>query len=102
MATAQGTSFGAELKRLRRAAGLTQQGLARRAGVSARAISDLERHPDRAPRPDTATLLADALVLDQGDRARLRTIAWPESALPATPMLDDKAEGPLAYGLPSP
>ena len=53
--------FGAILKRLRLAAGLTHDGLAERAGLSARAISDLERGVNRAPRRDTLTSLADAL-----------------------------------------
>jgi transcriptional regulator with XRE-family HTH domain len=35
--------FGALLKRHRLAAGITQEGLAERAGISARAVSDLER-----------------------------------------------------------
>ena len=36
-------SFGALLKRQRLAAGLTQEALAERAGLSAKAVSDLER-----------------------------------------------------------
>jgi predicted ATPase/DNA-binding XRE family transcriptional regulator len=78
-------SFGALLRRLRLAAGLTQEALAERAGVSARAVSDLERHPDRLPRLDSATLLADALALDSDARARFLAAARPEVAVPATP-----------------
>ncbi len=40
--------FGRLLKRFRRAAGLSQEALAARAGVSGRTISDLERGPLRA------------------------------------------------------
>lgn len=55
--------FGALLRRLRRRAGLTQEALAERAGVSARTISDLERGTNTAPRIETSRLLADALAL---------------------------------------
>ena len=48
MAT-QGTAFGALLRRLRLAAGLTQERLAERAGVSAKAIIALENDPARQP-----------------------------------------------------
>src|SRR5260221_5853849 len=82
MATVQGTPFGALLKRLRLAAGLTQQGLSDRAGVSARAISDLERQPERSPRPETVSLLADALGLEQEARAQLQAAAWAGNSLP--------------------
>ena len=43
------TPFG-ELLRQRRLAALTQDALAERAGISAKAVSDLERDPDRTPR----------------------------------------------------
>ena len=53
-------SFAALLKRQRLAAGLTQEALAERAGLSAKAVGDLERDPDRSPR------------LGDGDAARRR------------------------------
>jgi transcriptional regulator with XRE-family HTH domain len=68
-------SFGELLRQRRLAAGLTQEALAERAGVSAKAISDLERDPDRTPRLYTLGLLADALGLDPGGRAGLLTAA---------------------------
>lgn len=80
MAATASTSFGAVLRRLRLAAGLTQEALAERAGVSAKAVSELERHPSRTPRLDTVTLLAEALGLDTGQRADLLVAARPESA----------------------
>jgi transcriptional regulator with XRE-family HTH domain len=43
-------TFAALLKRHRLAAGLTQEALAERAGLSPRAVSDLERDPARTPR----------------------------------------------------
>jgi predicted ATPase/DNA-binding CsgD family transcriptional regulator len=59
------------LRRLRLAAGLSQQELAERADLSARNISDLERGVRRRPHPATARRLADGLGLEDGDRARL-------------------------------
>ena len=74
--------FGALLKRHRLAAGLTQEALAERAGLSAKAVSDLERDPDRLPRLATVTLLADALGADQEARAELLAAARPPAARP--------------------
>jgi predicted ATPase/DNA-binding XRE family transcriptional regulator len=74
------TAFGERLRQRRLAAGLTQEALADRAGVSAKAISDLERDPDRTPRLDTVGLLADALGLGPGERAGLLAAARPEPA----------------------
>ena len=71
-------SFGELLRRRRQAAGLTQEALAERAGVSAKAISDLERDPDRTPRLDTVVLLADALGLDRAERQSLLAVARPD------------------------
>ena len=56
MAT-EGTAFGALLRRLRLAAGLTQERLAERAGVSAKAVIALENDPARTPRLETVTRL---------------------------------------------
>jgi predicted ATPase/DNA-binding XRE family transcriptional regulator len=68
-------SFGAYLRRLRRAAALSQEELAERAGLSARGISDLERGARRTPRLTTVRLLADGLGLDAADRAALTQAA---------------------------
>jgi transcriptional regulator with XRE-family HTH domain len=59
----------AELLRLaRRRAGLSQEELAERAGLSARAISSLERGINRSPRRDTLDMLAGALGLSADER----------------------------------
>jgi len=58
----------AQLKRHRGAAGLTQEELAARAGVSVRSIGDLERGAGHRPRKDTVALLAEALGLPPGER----------------------------------
>lgn len=52
------------LRRHRVAAGLTQAELAERAGISERAVSDLERGLKRSPRRATLALLAEALALE--------------------------------------
>jgi predicted ATPase/DNA-binding XRE family transcriptional regulator len=65
--------FGTELQRLRRAAGLSQQELAERAGLSLRGIADLERGARRAPYPATVRRLVQALELNEVDRAALLT-----------------------------
>ncbi|MFN8511035.1 MAG: helix-turn-helix domain-containing protein [Thermomicrobiales bacterium] len=87
MTQAEAVSFGALLRRLRLAAGLTQEGLAERAGVSAGAVSDLERNPARLPRLDSVALLADALGLDAAERARFVAAARPEATAPAAPVV---------------
>ncbi|PYO39393.1 MAG: XRE family transcriptional regulator, partial [Gemmatimonadetes bacterium] len=71
MATDTGLTFGELLRRARQAAGLTQEVLAERAGLSVRGIADLERGARRAPYPDTVRRLAEALHLAAPDRAPL-------------------------------
>ncbi|HYZ05026.1 MAG TPA: tetratricopeptide repeat protein [Rubrobacter sp.] len=63
--------FGARLRRLREAAGLTQEELAERAGLRARGISDLERGARNRPYPHTVRSLADALELAENERSSL-------------------------------
>jgi transcriptional regulator with XRE-family HTH domain len=62
-------AFGAMLLRLRAEAGLTQEQLAARAGLSPNAIAALERGRRRAPRGATVELLAGALELEGDTRA---------------------------------
>ena len=69
--------FGELLRRHRLAAGLTQEALAERAGLSAKAVSDLERDPARTPRLETVGLLADALGAGPDERAALLAAARP-------------------------
>ena len=58
-----GLGFAGLLRQLRTEAQLTQEELAASAGLSLRAVSDLERGIHRTARKDTAGLLADALGL---------------------------------------
>jgi tetratricopeptide (TPR) repeat protein/transcriptional regulator with XRE-family HTH domain len=67
--------FGDALRRLRAEAGLTQEQLAEAAGVSPRAVSDLERGVNRTARRPTARLLADALGLAGSARADFEAAA---------------------------
>jgi tetratricopeptide (TPR) repeat protein/transcriptional regulator with XRE-family HTH domain len=68
-------SFATLLRRQRRAAGLTQEELAARAGMSAHGIADLEAGRRRSPRRDTVEMLADALALTGQDRAAFEAAA---------------------------
>jgi non-specific serine/threonine protein kinase len=69
--TESGGSFGAILRHYRRAAELTQEELAERAGISARSVSDLERGTSHTPRRDTVKLIIHALGLDDDERITL-------------------------------
>jgi predicted ATPase/DNA-binding CsgD family transcriptional regulator/transcriptional regulator with XRE-family HTH domain len=72
MATGDETGrFGVLLRRHRTAAALSQEELAERAGVSRRAVADLERGAHHSPHPATVRQLADALKLNEADRAAL-------------------------------
>lgn len=75
----QGVGFGGLLRRHRREAGLSQEGLAELAGLSVDAIAALERGRRRAPRAHTLRLLADALRLGDPERSLLTTEARREA-----------------------
>jgi predicted ATPase/transcriptional regulator with XRE-family HTH domain len=85
--------FGELLRRYRVAAGLTQEALAERAGMSARGVSDLERGVHGLPRQDTLRLLLDALALAPGERATLAAAARRPAALRTRPAPDDARRG---------
>ena len=84
------SSFGHYLRQLRQAAGLTQEELAERAGLTADGIGVLERGARRRPQPHTVRALATALGLNDDERAALvaavpgRGDAVVEAAAPAT------------------
>jgi predicted ATPase/DNA-binding XRE family transcriptional regulator len=81
--------FGQLLRTLRISAGLTQDALAERAGLSTRGVQDLERGVNQAPRRETVALLAGALGLSPQDRAAL------ESEATATPRRPREATPPI-------
>ena len=73
MAVAQEGSFGAQLRNLREAAGLTQEELALKAGLSPTAVSALERGQRKRP-------------------YRRRIAAWMPTALPGPPSADSPGD----------
>ena len=64
-------SFGSQLRWLRHRAGLSQERLAERAGVSVATIGALEEGVRRRSHPYTVVALADALGLSKDERAGL-------------------------------
>ena len=69
--------FGDQLRQHRSAAGLTQEELAERAGLSRRGIADLERGARRSPHPDTVRRLGHALALDTTELAAMHAAVQP-------------------------
>jgi predicted ATPase/DNA-binding XRE family transcriptional regulator len=67
--------FGPHLRALRRAAGLTQEELAERAGLTANGVSALERGARTRPYPHTVRSLADALGVASDERHRFMAAA---------------------------
>ena len=71
----QTAGLAASLRRLRLAAGMTQEGLAERAGISARTVSDAERGLRETLHGDTAQRLAAALGLAGAQSGQFQAIA---------------------------
>src|SRR6476620_4584474 len=69
------STFATLLRRYRRRARMTQEGLAERAHLSRGAVSSLERGERLAPRKETVALLATALELADADRSALHEAA---------------------------
>src|SRR5436190_15813359 len=88
------TTFGALLRRYRLAAGLTQQTLAERAGISARGVQVLEQGKTR-PQRKTAQRLAAALPISRAERAGFAAAAQPA---PRRRGAADAAPSPAAAG----
>ncbi len=85
--TERDESFGSRLRRLREAAGLTQEELAERAGLSPVAIGKLERGQRRRPYPHTVQALAAALGLSEEERAELAAVVPRRGEAPSAPAL---------------
>jgi predicted ATPase/DNA-binding XRE family transcriptional regulator len=94
-ATAGPGGFAERLRRLRERAALSQEELAGRAGVTAKAIGALERGERRRPHPHTVRALADALGLDARDREELTAAARPAPGPAAPPGPPAPAVGTL-------
>lgn len=86
-------TLGAQLRRYRLEASLTQERLAEKAGISPAGVAALESGRRRAPRLTTISLLAEALDLDPTQRAAL--------ALAAAGRGDDRAGTPAGADTPS-
>src|ERR1700678_1933877 len=78
-----GSRFGVLVQAYRHEAGLTQQELAAKAGLSVAALRDIEQCRRHWPRPRTLAALSDALGLDSEHAAHLVTAgrrpasSWP-------------------------
>ena len=81
----QSAAFGPRLRRLREAAGLTQEELASRAGLTAKAVSALERGERKRPYPHTVRSLAEALELSQQERTVLTEAVPSRDGEPPSP-----------------
>jgi predicted ATPase/DNA-binding XRE family transcriptional regulator len=80
--------FGETLRNYRRAAGMTQEELAERAGISPRSISGLERGEGATPRRDTVAQLVKALGLAGNELAEFQALVVRRRAVsPLVPRL---------------
>ncbi|GAA1434538.1 hypothetical protein GCM10009616_29200 [Microlunatus lacustris] len=94
--------FAGRLRALRERAGLTQEELATRAGLTAHAVSALERGTRTRPYPHTVRALAAALALGTAEQAALvaslpprRTTPAPRPPAPAAPAPGAAAPEPV-------
>jgi transcriptional regulator with XRE-family HTH domain len=99
-------TLGELIKHARLEAGLTQEALAARSGLSARAISDLERNVSQAPRTATLRLLVAALALSPHEREYFEAVARAAQArgrddggAPTSPAPEDGELVPEAPGV---
>ena len=84
MESAAPGEFGRLLRQLRESAALSQEELAERANLSAKAIGALERGERRRPYPNTVRALCAGLELDEADAAALVDALRPGSGDQAT------------------
>lgn len=86
--------FSDPLRRYRLAAGLTQEALAERAGLSSDAVSTLERGARQTPRKETLDLLARALRRGPVERERLGHREHPSPSAPFAEAATAATHGP--------
>ncbi|TYB47513.1 helix-turn-helix domain-containing protein [Nonomuraea sp. PA05] len=91
------SQFGLLLRRFRQEARLTLEELSAASGVSARAISDMERGASRGPQRRTVQALVEALELDDGQRTALTGAAKAGRPRPTGP-IPGSCELPRAVG----
>jgi DNA-binding SARP family transcriptional activator/tetratricopeptide (TPR) repeat protein/DNA-binding XRE family transcriptional regulator len=82
------STFGTRLRSYREAAGLTQDRLAERAGLSAAAVQDIEQGRTTRPRSGSVTRLAQALHLSGDQHAQLAALAAPATPAQRPPAQD--------------
>jgi transcriptional regulator with XRE-family HTH domain len=110
MATSQGMimlapgvwGVGALIVAHREARGLTQEDLANRAGLSVRAVSDIERGRTRSPHSRTIRLLATALELSQAELRRFLDLRRDDLGPRMSSYVPDEAAYPLSDLSPLP
>ncbi len=109
MGQSEDEAFGLLLKRHRVAAGLSQEQLAERSGLTAQGISALERGVRQTPYPDTVRRLAAALSLSEADHAAFHAAVVRgrlSVSMPAPPrsaaMTPPGASSAPAHHLPAP
>ena len=95
------TTFAILLRRHRLARSLTQEQLAERAGVTAKAVGALERGERRRPYPHTVRSLARALALGDGERAELEN-AVPFRIAPRREVTPPRSPATQDRDLPAP
>ena len=78
MSLGESAQLASLVRHYRLAAGLNQEDLAERTGLSVRTISDFERGLRTAPRLESIRMLADGLGLADAERASLIAAARPE------------------------
>src|SRR5215208_4840078 len=94
-------TFGVMLREYRGALGLTQEELTSRSGLTAKAVSALERGERKRPYPHTVRSLAEALGLSDDERASLfaavpsRSAEAAASSLRATSVQEEQAGMPM-------
>jgi predicted ATPase/transcriptional regulator with XRE-family HTH domain len=86
--------LGSLLRQFRLAAGLSQEALAERSGLSARGISDMERGLRTSPHLETVRLLAGALELSDEERRAMLVAARPELRRAPEPELSAPTASP--------
>ena len=95
-------SFGALLRQHRLIAGLSQEALAERTGLSIDAIRALERGRRTAPRAETLSLLMPALDLSQAERSSLIAAIGTSDSAPTKSLHRPTPSMRSARGLPHP
>ena len=94
MSSEQPEGIAAYVRRLRLRAGLTQEALAERTGVTVDTVGALERGLRRQLYPQTASALADALGLEDAERAALTELASGRAQAAPAPVSAAAPAGP--------